>query len=219
MNSMENAVFDVTRPILLSLRSPEGVKAIRVRFPSDEEWIERQRRRKVITKHLGRGVSEMTVVGGEDSDAALLAKIRIQEGPDLDAFEAQKILEMLSEAEVDDVEVTGNAVRVTLRVPGATTVHVLRIPSVKDAMEHRRGFVRILDLPYGRQELRINLLPVAALYKKLAECADGYVGEVPIIHQAAALKAVLDVIDSIEQEGQDANFRQGSGPSSHLSAS
>jgi hypothetical protein len=33
------------------------VKTIRVRFPSDEEWAERQRRRKVIVKNLGRGMA------------------------------------------------------------------------------------------------------------------------------------------------------------------
>jgi len=46
------------------------VKTVRVRFPSDEEWIERQRRRKAIIKQLGRGMSETTVANGEDVDAA-----------------------------------------------------------------------------------------------------------------------------------------------------
>jgi hypothetical protein len=30
-------VFDAARPIALQLRTPEGVKTVRVRFPSDEE--------------------------------------------------------------------------------------------------------------------------------------------------------------------------------------
>ncbi len=48
-------MFDSTKPITMNLRSPEGLKPIRVRFPSDDEWIERQRRRKVTIKQLGRG--------------------------------------------------------------------------------------------------------------------------------------------------------------------
>ena len=47
--------FDATRPIAINLRGPDGVKTVRVRFPSDDEWAERQRRRKVIVKQLGRG--------------------------------------------------------------------------------------------------------------------------------------------------------------------
>jgi hypothetical protein len=79
-----------------------------VRFPSDEEWIERQRRRKVIVKDLGRGASETTVVHREDADAALLAKIRTeQDGPEVDPFEAAKLIDELATCEVDDVVPVG----------------------------------------------------------------------------------------------------------------
>ena len=61
-------MFDATRPISINLRTPEGVKTVRVRFPTDEEWIDRQRRRKIIVKQLGRGVSETIVANGEDVD-------------------------------------------------------------------------------------------------------------------------------------------------------
>ena len=63
---MENPVFDASRPIAINLRTPGGVKTVRVRFPSDDEWITRQRRRKVLVKQLGRGISETTVANGED---------------------------------------------------------------------------------------------------------------------------------------------------------
>jgi len=56
--------------------TPSGVKTVRVRFPSDDEWIGRQRRRKVLVRQLGRGVSETTVANGEDVDAAPVAKVR-----------------------------------------------------------------------------------------------------------------------------------------------
>ena len=82
-------VFDATRPVAIQLRGPDGTKTVRVRFPSDDEWAERQRRRKVIVKQLGRGISETTIPNGEDIDAAMLAKIRTEEGPEVDAFEAQ----------------------------------------------------------------------------------------------------------------------------------
>ena len=47
---METPVFDASRPITINLRTPGGLKTVRVRFPSDDEWISRQRRRKVLVK-------------------------------------------------------------------------------------------------------------------------------------------------------------------------
>lgn len=200
-------VFDAARPVALQLRTPAGLKTVRVRFPNDEEWIERQRKRKVIVKQLGRGVSETTIPNSEDADAALLAKIRAPEenGPEVDAFEASRVIEQLSQAEVDDVVQAGDAFRVTLRVLGSTVTHLLKMPSAKDVFEYRRGFARVLDLPYNRQELIINLAPAGALYKRLAQTAEGYAGEVPLIHQAVAVKAAIDALDSAFQDTADPN--------------
>ena len=198
-------VFDATRPVTLQLRTPAGVKIVRVRFPSDEDWTERQRRRKVLIKQLGRGISETTIPSGEEVDAALLAKIRTEEGPEVDAFEASRIMEQLSQAEVDDVVQAGDAFRVSLRVLGGTVTHLLKMPSAKDVFDHRRGFARVLDLPYNRQELTINLGAAAILYKKLITATEGYVGEVPIVHQAVAVKAAIDALDAGFQEDGSQN--------------
>ena len=203
---MDTPVFDASRPIAINLRTPAGVKTVRVRYPSDEEWIERQRRRKAIIKQLGRGMSETTVANGEDVDAAMVAKIRSEETPEIDPFEAMKVIEQLAQADVDDVVPEGDSFRITLRVLGATTIHLLKMPSQKDVVDHRRAFARVLDLPYGRQELRINIAPVAALYKKLVVSSEGYAGEVPIVHQAVAVKAAIDALDAEFAEDRDANF-------------
>jgi hypothetical protein len=201
------AVFDASRPVTVNLRTPDDVKTIRVRFPTDEEWIERQRKRKVIVKQLGRGVSETTIPDSQDVDGALLAKIRIgeDEGPVVDPFEASRVIEQLSQAEVDDVASIGDGFRVTLRVLGGTVAHELRMPSAKDVFEYRRGFARVLDLPYNRQELVINLAPAATLFKKLIQSSEGYAGDIPIIHQAVAVKAAIDALDAIFQETGDPN--------------
>jgi len=201
-------MFDATKPITLNLRTPEGVKAVRLRFPTDDEWTERQRRRKVIIKQLGRGISETVVPNSEDVDAALLAKIRAEEQDpvEVDPFEASRIIEQLSQAEVDDVLQTGDTFRVTLRVLGGTVTHVIAMPSAKDVFEYRRAFARILDLPFNKQELTINLAAAGALYKKLSRAAEGYAGEVPGIHQAGVVKAAIDALDAGFQEDRDPNF-------------
>ena len=199
-------VFDASRPIAVNLRAPGGVKTVRVRFPSDDEWIERQRRRKVVIKQLGRGISETIVGNGEDVDAALVAKIRSDPAPDIDAFEAVKVVEQLSTSEVDDVVSEGDSFRITTRVLGGSTAHVLNMPSAKDVFDYRRGFARVLDLPFGKQELTINISPAGVLYKKLAVSTEGYAGDVPIIHQAVAVKAAIDAMDNAFAEDRDANF-------------
>jgi len=198
-------MFDASKPITVNLRTPDGLKAIRLRFPTDEEWIERQKRRKVLIKQLGRGVSETIVSGGEDADAALLAKIREEDGPEVDAFEASRVIEQLSQADIDDVVQEGDRFQVTLRVLGGTVTHEIRMPSAKDVFDYRRSFARVLDLPYNRQELTINLGAAGALYKKLAESTEGYAGEVPVIHQAVAVKAAIDALDAAFQETTDPN--------------
>ena len=198
--------FDANRAIAINLRTPGGVKTIRVRFPSDEEWSERQRRRKVIIKQMGRGLSETIVANGEDLDAALVAKIRTEQTPEIDPFESMKVVEQLSLADVDDVVPDGDAFRVTMRVLGATTAHLLKMPSAKDVFEYRRGFARVLDMPYGKQELTINIAAAAELYKRLMTSTENYAGAVPIIHQAVAVKAAVDALDSAFAEDRGASF-------------
>ena len=199
-------VFDATRPVAINLRGPDGAKTVRVRFPSDDEWVERQRRRKVIVKNLGRGISETTIQNGEDIDAALLAKIRTEEAPEVDPFEAQKVIEQLATCDVDDVVLVGDSFRVVLRVLGGTVTHLLKMPSAKDVNTYRRGFARVLDLPFDRRELTINVRVAADLWKKLIDATEGYAGDAPIIHQAVAVKAAIDALDVSFQEDREANF-------------
>ena len=80
------------------------------------------------------------------------------------------------------------------------------MPSAKDVNQYRRGFARVLDLPFNRQELTVNVRAGGDLYKKLIEATEGYVGDVPIIHQAVAVKAAIDALDASFQEDRDASF-------------
>jgi len=199
--------FDAGRQIVFKIQSPEGAKAVRLRFPTDEEWIERQRRRKIIIKQLGRGMSETIVPDSEEADAELVARLRRDDdGPEIDGFEATRILEELSRAEVDDVVAEGGDFRVTLRVPGAMTAHTLRMPTAKEIIQYRRAFARIVDLPFNKQQLSINLEAAADLYKKLCKETAGYSGAVPVIHQAVAVKAAIDALESGLGVAEPENF-------------
>jgi hypothetical protein len=198
-------MFDLEQPITVKLNTPAGEKVVRVRWPSDEEWVDRQRRRKVIVKQLGRGMSETIVPDSAESDAALLAKIRLDEGGPVDPYEASIVIDRLSQADVDEVERDGPNVRVKLRTVAGEVMHLLQIPSARDVIEYRRSFARVVDLPYNRQEITINLSPAGQLWDKLAQSTDGYSGAVPIIHQAVAVKAAIDAIEAGLDDGADPN--------------
>ncbi len=55
-------------------------------------------------------------------------------------------------------------------------------PSARRVIEYRSGSLRSVDLPYGRQEITVNLAAAGALYTKLCEASEGYAGAVPMIH-------------------------------------
>ena len=201
-------MFDTKREIDVKLQSPDAAgKSVAIRFPTDEEWMERQRRRKVVIKQLGRGMSETVPPESADEDAQLVQRLLVEQGPDIDGYEATRILDQLSDCDVDDVQAEGGAYRVTTRVPGAITAHLLRMPTAKQILQYRRGFVRVIDLPYNRQSMTINMAAAGDLYKDLLQKAEGYAGDaVPIVHQVVAVKAVIDAVEAACGVAGNENF-------------
>lgn len=191
------AVFDSARLVHITLLSGDGPKDVTLRFPTDEEWSDRQRRRKIIIKQLGRGVSETMLPDSSDLDLEVVSKLLEPDSAPIDGFEATRILDQLSQCEIDEVQPEGLTINVLMRVPGGLTSHRLRIPSARDIMEFRRSFARVLDLPYGRQELTLNLPAAGLIYSKLAQSSVGYASaSVPIIHQAAAVRALIERLEA-----------------------
>ena len=191
------AVFNVSRPIRITLRSAEGEKVIGLRFPTDAEWIDRQRKRKITVKQLGRGLSETIVPDYSDVDLEFVRQIRTDEdGPEIDGYEAAEIFARLSRCDIDEILPASNLFQISMRVPGGITRHTLFMPSAKDISLYRRGFSRVLDSPCSQQQLTINLQAASDLYAKLKPQAEGYAGAVPVIHQAAVVQAVIGALES-----------------------
>ena len=93
-----------------------------------------------------------------------------------------------------------------MAISACADAELLAMPSAKDVNTYRRGFLRVLDLPFNRQEITINVRAASDLHKKLIEATEGYAGDVPVIHQAVAVKAAADALDASFQEDRDANF-------------
>ena len=191
-------VFDTGKLIDLKLMTPEGsAKVITVRFPTDQEWIDRQRRKKFFVKNLGRGKSETIVPDSNEVDEELVAKLRKDDGAvTIDGYEATQALDQLGSATIDDVVREAEGYRVTIQVPGAITSHLIRMPTAKEVTLYRRAFTRILDLPYAKQEYTINLGAAGNLYGALAKEQTGYAGAVPIMHKVVVVKAAIETLES-----------------------
>jgi len=193
-------MFDTKREIEISVLHPAGKKTCRVRWPSDEEWIEHSARRRVVVSQLSREESVTDIIDGERAAAELLSKIRLdKDGSELDEYEASYVIERLSRAQVDDCARADGGVGVTLKVPGVVTKHVLRVPSLAEVVNYRRGFSRLVENRRGKQLLKINLRTAGEFYDKLVQSKDGYASEVPVIHKAAVVTELLVCLES-EQE-------------------
>jgi hypothetical protein len=188
-------MFDAARPITLKLQTPDGPKAVSVRFPSDEEWTERQRARKIVTRSLGRGMSKSDVPGHEEVDEAFVRKVKT-DGPEIDCYEAMTIVGVLSRCDVTDVEREDGGYRVRMTVPGGETSVLLRMPTAREIYAFRREYVSAVELPHGKSSTSVNLEAAARLFDSLAGESTGYAGPVPIIHKEAALVAMIAEFES-----------------------
>ena len=188
-------LFDAAQPIGVTLLSAGEQKKFSVRFPSDEEWIDRQRSRKLVTQDLGNGRSKRSVPDAESGDASLLKEIIQGESNGFDAYEAAAVIEQLEQAEVVgiDADAESKSFRVSLKVPGAVvTTHSLRMPTLKQLAVYSRNVTSFVDCRFGKSEMTVNLNVSAELYDEhRSGDPQGYVvADIPAIHKHAVVGAV-----------------------------
>jgi hypothetical protein len=180
-----------------------GKKTCQMRWPTDEEWAERARSRKVLRRTGTRGRVTIETPDAETIDAAFFEKIRMPEegGPEFDAAEAAKAVAGLERSEVIESSLDGAEIRCVLDVPGAETTHVLRIPSQRQILDLGRKSVKISDAGRKGVFITVTLEESGALYDSLLVRTEGYEGDVvPIIHKDAVVQSTLLLIQELEGE-------------------
>jgi len=198
-------MFDTNRELELTIPSPDGGKTVAVRFPTDDQWIERMRKLRTVVRTIGRGKTSTEIENSEEVDSDLVNAVRINaDGPALDGAEASAVIDRISRADADEAEREGSEYRIRLRVPGAVTLHRLRMPSQKEILDYRRSAVSVLD-GRRRQEIRINLRAAGDLYDKLKTGLEGYAGDVPIVHKSAVVSELLATLRN-EEDDEDEGF-------------
>lgn len=192
-------MFDSSKSFVVPINSG-GRKECKVRFPSDAEWCERARKQRSIRRFLGRGKSESEVVDTSATDADLFARIRVdQDGPVFDEAEAAAVLAKLERTSIESCEREGDHFRIALKVPGALTEHLVRMPTVKEMDAHETSSVRITGARRA-QEVRGFLEPSGELYDAIQRSATGYDSKVPIVHKAAVVGEVLIQLASDDED-------------------
>jgi len=188
--------FDVTAPFEIRIPHPEyqDKKKCKLRFPSDEEWSARARHQITVRRSLGRDASRTEVLNSAESDAQLFAKIRQdKDGDPFDEAEISRAISQIETARIIETVRDGNQYRITLKVPKATVVHTLKIPTQKQIMDFGKAAVHTT----GRRnaiETRVALEPSADLWGRLDPKVEGYAGAVPIIHKDIALTELLTLV-------------------------
>lgn len=184
----ETKQFDVKKEF--DVPTIDGKRCV-VRFPTDEEWCDRARRMKTIRRDLGRDKSRYEAQNAKKVDGELFDKIRVdKDGTPFDESEASYVVDRLDRAKVETVEREGQRYRVSLKVPGAITTHVLKVPKQALVDEYSEASDKTI---FGRNmaEIRVVLEPAGKLYDAIAEGSEGYAHGVPVIHKVAAVSAVL----------------------------
>jgi hypothetical protein len=135
----------------------------------------------------------------------LLSKIKLS-GDELDEYEASLVIGRLVRCEVTDSRREGNQFRVDLKVPGAKTVHTVRIPSAKQVQHHSRQVVSIVEGRHGLQEMKLNMPASAELYDTLLISAEGYAGAVPLPHKSAVVSEVIALLNQDTDDSDTEGF-------------
>jgi hypothetical protein len=192
-------MFDTTQEIDIRVTAPEGDKNVTVRFPNDEELAARSAKTKLVVRQLSRGKSMTEPQANEKLDLELFEKIKVS-GAELDEYEAAQVIGRLVRCEVTDSAREGNTFRVDLKVHGAETMHILKIPSARQAQQYGRQAISVIEGRHGLQEMKLNLSAAAKLYDDLVISAEGYAGVTPLPHKSAVISEIMTLLNQDEDE-------------------
>jgi hypothetical protein len=203
---MPPQLFDTKATFTAKIPLHGEIKKIAVRYPTDAEWMERNKRRKVVTLQLGRGNSKTVFPGPGESDVTLVNAILEDKSLELDPASAYSILEQLSQVEVSETSREAGGFRVETAVFGAApTEQHLAVPSARDLTDFEEMNERV-SCPNGRMETTVNLTVPESIYNRLSRGAAGYANGVPIFHKLVVVKTVIDAIQRELQDGEEENF-------------
>jgi hypothetical protein len=181
-----------------------GMIKCAVRFPTDKQWIERQKHVRIQVQNLGRDKSRTQGIVNEEHDLELFKAIRIEGGEDFDEYEGSHVITLLTKAEA---AATGSAGGVDVRLKvfgGRETVHSLRAPRRKQIVNYSEAHWKVTDGKACRT-IQVALETSAQLYDQLVVSTEGYAdgSPVPIIHKNAVITELMEFISPERQAPEE----------------
>lgn len=198
-------LFDHRLEKTLRLPVPSS-KRCRLRFPTDQEWVEAHRRVKLVRQNLGRGKSRTETYGVEEGHQQLFNEIRQDDAEPFDEVEASRIIETLTMAEAEPAKPNGSGCTIPLLVVGdVETLHSMRYPSLKNQRRYDREATTVTTLGGGNVEIRGNLEVTGQLYDDLLIEARGYAegARVPLAHKQAVISELMASLAELEVAVED----------------
>lgn len=192
----------MSTPIQVKIITDSGEKTAEVSFPTDQHWKKRRRAQAPITRSLGRGASETTMPATEAVDLEIYNAIKSPDSPDLDAFEAQYVIERLAHCRVKSVQRVGSNYFVTLGTLYGPKTFELRPPSLRQQIEYRRNIAKVVDLPNNASKTVINLDYGASTFDALIVGKNGD-GEASILYKAEASAQVMTEVFRQSEVGDE----------------
>lgn len=182
-------------------------RMITVSWPSDHQWVRRQRSRTITIRNLGRGATETKVDPDEDVSLSIYNQIKQPGSPDLSPADAEFIIDYLSNCDVLSVDRELGVFAVKMDVPGVAepVVHSLRCPTMSQIRKYENGKVSSRQGRYGLTKLQLLIEPAGDLYDDLT--VDSGFKACPIIHKSAAVEAVISEIKDRVEAKANANTK------------
>jgi hypothetical protein len=172
---------------------------VRLRFPSDEDWVRRFASQKLIKFRLGRGKTRDEVLCSEEFDNGLVEKYMDHPIVSLARGEARRLLDALEVCAPVDVEPElghPGIWRIVMRPIGYETAHLLREPTTSEIRAHRDAR-RALDRERNEGSysiIRYNIQPSVEIYDQLKIGTVGYASSVPVGHKSIAADSLLTTV-------------------------
>jgi hypothetical protein len=214
----EPVLFNASQLFEMKTVTPDGIKIVKVKFPSDADWIERGTRRPLIKRTI-EGKTQWVQPDPDDDDLELFNRLCNHEGKlQVDEYEACRIVDDLMTVEiVEEPALEAGSYKILLKVlppleasPWPVTTHILRMPTSKDRLKYEKA-----TMPFNRGNREIHPTSFeqkAEIYKDLCTKTIGYVGTPPIVHMWAVINALFRAHNSAGKRTEPVNFLMRSGP-------
>jgi len=197
---------ETKQPLELTVRlTVDGTEKVKVRWPTDEEWSQRTSKLKVVQRSVGHNETQTEAKNALEVNAALYRKICLNGHSSIDDETASYVIDRLEQCDVGDIAQDGTVFSVQLRVKGGPVYHFIDSNQITKARQIKYKRTRSDVRREGANlVVRSYLEPAAKLYDQTcAKPAEGYAAQIPIIHKAIAIDAVLEEIERILSEPND----------------